>query len=465
MFIVIGQVRFLMKIVIVGAGKVGFIMAQMLSAENHDVVVIEQSPDRQQIIEDSLDVRVISGSGSSTSVLKAAGVQHADMLLAVTEFDELNMVACLLAKKYGTKTTLARVRNPEYLEVTEFSLEDLMGIDLIINPERVIAKEIAEIVKYPDALNVDYYADGKVQLQKLELKPDSPVAGKQLKDLDTSVPYNIVSIEREHSLLVPGGNDVLKLGDRINLMASTADMAEAKKLLGFHSRKIEHVTVLGGGRVGYYLAYILEQTQPSIKIKIIEKNLEKAKKISKKLTHTLVIHGDGSDYQVLEQENVAGSDIFIAVTDDDKINLLCSLIAKSMGVKKTACQMNRTEVMTLAEQIGIDTILSPRLLVAGTILKYLRAGSIISVTLFGEEQAEMLELLAQPGSKAVNRELRHIRFPRGSMIGAVFRDDQAIIPDGSFMIKPNDRLMVFSLPQSIHKIEQLFQNRGGRGVD
>lgn len=449
-----------MKVIIIGAGKVGFSMAQLLSAENHDVIVIEQSPARQQILEDTLDIQVIYGSGSSTSVLESAGVHNTDMLLAVTESDELNMVACLLAKKYGTKTTVARVRNPEYLEVTAFSLNELMGIDLIINPERVTALEIAEIAKNPEALNVDYYADGKVQLLELELKADSPLLEKPIKSLDTSIPYNIVSIARQHTMLVPSGDDVLKLGDHIHLMARTADMKAVEKLLGFYGHKVEQVTILGGGRTGYYLAQILEQSKPAINLKIIEKDLDRAEKISQKLNHALVIHGDGSDYQLLEEENIVASDLFVAVTDDDKINLLCSLIASNLGVKKTICQMKRTEVLPLAEQIGIDTILSPRLLAAGAILKYMRVGDIISVTLLGEERAEMLELLVQPAATAVGKELQHIAFPRGSMVGAVLRDDQVIIPDGTFIFKPYDRLMVFSLLKSIHKIERLFQNGG-----
>lgn len=449
-----------MKVIIIGAGKVGFSMAQLLSSENHDVVVIEQSPERQQVLEEALDVQVIYGNGSSTSVLELAGVRNADMLLAVTEYDELNMIACLLAKKYGVKTTIARVRNPEYLEVKEFSLNEIMGIDLIINPERVTAQEIFQIVKNPEALNVDYYADGKVQLIELELRANSALLGKRIKDLDSSVPYNIVSIARKHKMLVPSGEEKLQQGDHINVMAQTLEMREVKKILGFHSRKVEQVTILGGGRTGCYLAQMLENIRPPIGIKIIERDLFRSRQISQKLKQTLVIHGDGSDYEVLEQENIAHSDIFVAVTDDDKVNLLCSLIARNLGAKKTICQMKRTDVMPLVEQIGIDAILSPRIITAGAILKYMRGGNVISVTLYGEERAEMLELLAQPGASAVDKRLKHLKLPNGAVIGAVVREDRVIIPNGNFKIMPHDRLMVFSLPKSIHKTEQLFLNGG-----
>jgi trk system potassium uptake protein TrkA len=444
------------KAIIIGAGKVGFSIAQLLSNEDHDVVIIEQSSERQEILEETLDVKVIGGSGSSTSVLEAAGVRSADMLLAVTETDELNMVACLLGKKYGVKTTVARVRNPEYLEVKDFNFKESMGIDLIINPERVTALEIAKIIRHPEATNVDYYAMGKVQMVELEIKKQSPLVGKKIKELDTAHPYNIICIEHQQKIVVPRGDDTLYEGDRIHLMAQTTQMRDVEKMLGFQTPRVEHISILGGGRTGYYLAEILEQQRPELEIKIIEKDLLRARQISANLSQTLVIHGDGSDYQLLQEENIGNSDLFIAVTDDDKINVLCSLIASNLGVKKAICQVKRTDIAPLVEQIGIDTILSPRLLTAGAILKYLRRGDIISVTVFSDDRAEMLELLAQPGSSAVNKELRHIKFPRGSVIGAVMRDERVIIPDGRFEIKPYDRLMVFSILKSIHKIERLF---------
>jgi trk system potassium uptake protein TrkA len=371
------------------------------------------------------------------------------------------MIACLLAKKYGVKTTVARVRNPEYLEVKGFSLNEILGIDLFINPERVTAKEIYKIIKNPEALSIEYYANGKVQLIELEINENSPIKGKKLKELDISIPYNIVAIVRDRKMLVPSGDDVFRAEDRINIIARTAEMPEVEKALGFHSRKIEHVTILGGGRTGCYLAQMLEAGRPGIEIKIIEKDIFRARQIAQKLKHSLVIHGDGGDYEILEEENIGHSDMFVAVTDDDKVNLLCCLIAQNLGVKKTACQIKRTDVMPLVEQIGIDTIVSPRMITAGAILKYIRSGDIISVTLVGEERAEMLELLVQPGAVVIGKKLKNLDTPSGSVIGAVMREDRVIIPDGNFVINPHDQLMIFALPKSIHKIEKLFLN-GGR---
>ncbi|MEA1961241.1 MAG: Trk system potassium transporter TrkA [Bacillota bacterium] len=449
-----------MKTIIIGAGKVGFSMAQMLSGEDHDVVVIEQEPERQKIVEDILDVQVVRGSGSSCSVLESAGVKQADMVLAVTERDELNMIACLLAKQYGVKTTVARVRNTEYLEVD--NLGNLMGIDLIINPERVTAMEIAQIVKYPEALNVDYYADGKVQLIELPITEESSLIGKKLKDLKSSVPYNIVSIVRKHKMIVPSGEDNFYVGDRINVMTKTTDLREVERLLGFYRRKVDHVTILGGGRTGCYLAKILEHQKLPVNIKIIEKDIKRAREVSEKLDHTLVIHGDGSDFELLSEENIEQSDLFVAVTNDDKINLLCSLIAKNMGVRKTIAQVKRSDVMPLVEQIGIDIVLSPRILTAGAILKYIRRGDIVSVTVLGDETAEMIELYAQPNSVVVNKQIKQIRFPLGSVIGAIVRGEEVIVPGGDQFIRAFDRVIVFTLPRSVYKIEKMFQQNGGK---
>ncbi len=450
-----------MKSIIIGAGKVGFSIAQMLSVEEHDVVIIEQDEERYEVIEELLDVQVIKGSGASSSVLEAAGIRTADMVVAVTEIDELNMIACLLAKQYGIKTTIARVRNPEYIETPHFSPEALLGIDLIINPERVTAQEITKIITNPEALNVEYYADGRVKLLELYVHEKSPVAGMKLKLLNTSK-YVVVSIKRKHKMIVPSGEDLINAGDHIYVMANTRDMPDVLKALGIYRKTIENITILGAGRIGWYIAYIIEKEKIPVNVKIIEKNFKKARAISGKLKKALVINGDGSNLDLLEAENVGQSDLFIAVTDDDKINLLSSLIAKNLGVRKTISKIKRSDVMPLVEQIGIDKVFSPRILTAGAILKYIRQGDIISVTVLSEDSSEMIELVAQPKAIAVDKKLKNIKFPSGAVIGAIVRNEKVIIPSGDDVIKAFDHLMVFSLPKSISKMEKLFINGGKR---
>ncbi|NLB87956.1 MAG: Trk system potassium transporter TrkA [Syntrophomonadaceae bacterium] len=450
-----------MRSIVIGAGKVGFSIAQLLSSENHDVVVIEEDEERCTKVDELLDVQVINGSGASWRTLEAAGIRSVDLVVAVTEIDELNMIACLLAKQYGAKTTVARVRNTDYVETPHFSPESLLGIDLIINPERVTAQEIAKIVKNPEALDCDYYANGMVQLIAILIENNSPVAGLKLKELDASK-YVIVSILRKHKMIVPSGEDEIMVGDRLYIMANTHEMHEVLHVFGIQKSRVNHLTILGAGRIGCYLAEIIEKEHLPINVKIIEKDEKRAKEASARLRNTLVINADGSDIDLLENENVGQSDLFVSATDDDKINLLSSLITKNLGVKKIISIIKRTDIMHLMEEIGIDIVFNPRILTAGAILKYIRRGDIVSVTVLGEERAEMLELYAQPGSAAIGKELKKIKFPQGSVIGAIVRGDEVIIPNGDSIIKPFDHLMVFSLPKSIHKVEKLFLNGGKR---
>lgn len=450
-----------MKCIIIGAGKVGFNIAQMLSMEDHDVVVIEQDEERMKIIDEALDVQVIKGSGSSWSVLEEAGVKTADMMVAVTEADELNMIACFIAKQCGVTTTVARVRNPEYAETPAFSNGQLVGIDLIINPEMVTAYEISKIVKNPEALSVEYYANRRVQMLELEVNPKQIINGVKLKELDTSK-FVIVSIMRNQSMIVPAGEDIITAGDRIFVMTNTSDMPEVLRLLGVPRRRIESLTILGAGRTGFYLAQIMEREKFPNNVKIIEKDPRRAREVAEKLKHSLVINGDGSELTLLEEENIGESDLFIAVTDDDKLNILSSLIAKNLGVEQTISKVKRSDMMPLMDQIGIDIVLSPRLLTAGAILKYIRKGDIVSVTVLGEDRAEMMELVAQPGSVVVGKKLKDIKFPSGAVLGIIVRDDKVIIPSGSSEIKANDHVMVFSLFKSIHRVEKLFINGGAK---
>lgn len=443
-----------MRIIIIGAGKVGFSLAQMLSYENHDVVVIEKKPLRQKIVEENLDVQTILGSGASTSVLEEAGVAEADLLIAVTEIDELNMISCLIAKQYGVKKTVARIRNPEYLENTKFSPTTSIGIDLVINPERVTAKMISKLIHVPEAINVEYYADGKVQLLELYIKKDSPVVNKSLIEINFPKPNLIVAILRDEKMIIPRGSDVLKSGDLIFVIAETKNMLAVEKVLGEKRTKVENVIILGGGRIGYYLAKLLEKKPVSVKV--IDKDLEVCRKISSELNDTLVLHGDGTDISLLEEEDTGKADMFIAVTNDDKVNLLVSLLAKHLGAKKTAAQIRRSDYVPLIEKVGIDVAVSPRMLTAGAILQFIRRGDIVSVTLLGSAKAEMIELVVPDSSKIVKKPLKKLKFPRHAIIGAIVRGNDVIVPTGDDFINPGDRVMVFALPEAIKKVEKFF---------
>ncbi len=442
-----------MKIIIVGAGKVGFSIAQILSYENQDVIVIEKNNERRQIVEAQLDVQAIHGNGASIATLKAAGIEDAQLLVAVTEFDELNMVACLLGKKLGVKKTVARVRNPQYIEDAEVSAKSL-GIDLVINPEWVTAEMIAKLAEIPEAINVDYYADGRVQLLELQLSLDSPVVYKKLKDISFPKPNLIIAILRNGKMIIPRGNDQLKPYDYVFVLAETENMVAIENVLGKKRTKIESITILGGSRIGFYLAKILERD--SFSVKLIEKNIEVCKEISQHLTNTLVLHGDGSDISLLEEEEVGQTDLFVAVTNDDKVNLLVSLIAKHLGASRTIAQIRRSEYIALVEKVGVDVAVSPRLLTAGAILRFIRKGDVISVSLIGAAKAEMMELIVSPNSEAVGKPIKALKFPIDAIIGAIVNEDKITVPTGDDQIEPHDRVIVFALPKAVSKVEDFF---------
>ncbi len=437
-----------MRVIIIGAGKIGFNIAKILVQEKHDVIVIEKDEERAKILMESLDIQVIIGNGASSSVLREAGINEANLVVAVTEIDEVNMIACMLAKNFSVDKTVARVRNPEYLEDNpEQSKRVLPGIDLVINPELVTAKEIAKLIDVPEALDVVYYGNGKIQLLELKITAEAPVANKYIKDLKFNYPYLIVSIFRAGKMMIPRGDDKLLANDIIFILAKTKEMIRIERLLGTEREKAERVMVLGGGFTGYHLARILEERK--YKVTIIEKDYNRCLDLSNKLQNTLVIHGDATDIDLLKTESAEDADIFVCLTDDDKLNLLVSLIVKNLGTKRTIAQVRRSDYISLMQSVGIDVGISPRTLTANAILRFINKGNnVLSVTLLSNESAEMLEFIVQPDSKIINSKLRELNFPSGAILGSIFRKNQVIIPKGDDVILPGDMVTVFVLPKN-----------------
>ncbi|PKM83190.1 MAG: Trk system potassium transporter TrkA [Firmicutes bacterium HGW-Firmicutes-14] len=450
-----------MHAIIIGTGKVGFSIAQMLSLEGHEVTVIEKDEERRRIVQESLDVQTLLGSGASPVVLEEAGVTSTDLVVAVTEMDELNIVSCMIAKQYGVAKTVARVRNPEYVETTHKSSQFSLGVDVIINPERVTANEIVKLMEVPEALKVEYYADGQVQLLELRLTPASPVIGTKLKDLGLSHHALIVAIQRQGSMIIPRGDDVLETNDVVFVVARTDEMIKVEKLLGQKRVSIQKVTILGGGRIGYYLARLLEEKR--LQVKIIEKDKQKCKLISDRLYNSLVINGDGTDIELLKEEGTGEADLFVAATGDDKLNLLVSLLSKHLGVKNTTTVIRRSEYISLVEQVGIDVVVSPRILTASTILKLILPQEVVSVSFLGGANAETMEIIVPEKCKANYKKLKDIRFPRGAIIGSIMRGDSVIVPTGEDQILPLDRVMIFALPDAVTRVNNFFEV-GRRGI-
>ncbi|AFV13050.1 Trk system potassium uptake protein TrkA [Thermacetogenium phaeum DSM 12270] len=447
-----------MRVIVVGAGKVGFNIAQILSREGHDVVLIEKDEERIQVVQEHLDIQTICGSGASCATLEEAGVREADMFVAVTESDELNLVACIMAKQYGVPKTIARARNPEYVESSRQISYAKVGIDLLINPERVTALEIVKLLENPQARDVEFYADGKIQLEELEIRDDLPLASRQINQLKNLGQFLIVAIIREGRLIIPGGDDYLRPRDRVYIIARTSEMPRLERHFACRQVRIEDVVILGGGRIGYYLAQQLERK--NYNIKVIEKDHKKCKSLAARLKKTLVINGDAVDTDLLLEENIGQADAFIAVTGDDKLNLLVALMAKSLGAKRTVVQVRRSDLIPLLEHVDVDTVVSPRILTAGAILRFVRKGEVASVTVLEDSRAEVIELTVPASAPVVNRRLKEVKLPKGTLIGAIVRGGQAIIPGGDDQVNGGDRVLVFSIPENIPKVEHFFGAQG-----
>ncbi|MCR4442077.1 MAG: Trk system potassium transporter TrkA [Peptococcaceae bacterium] len=445
-----------MRVIIIGAGKIGFNIAKLLAQQEHDVVIIEKDEERARVLQDNLDIQVITGNGASAATLQEAGVKEADLLAAVTEVDEVNMVACMLAKNFGVGKTVARVRNPEYLQDSNGMKKGVFtGIDLVINPELVTAKEIAKLIDVPEALDVVYFSDGNIQLLELKITPEAQVAGMYLKDLEIPYPFIIVAVFRKGEMLIPRGNDQILPHDIIFILARTKDMMRIERMLGSERKRAERVMILGGGFTGYHLARILEERK--YHVKIIEKEYKRCLDLSNALNSTLVLHGDATDIDLLKAEGAGDADVFVCLTDDDKLNLLVSLIVKHLGAKKTVAQVRRSDYIGLMESVGIDVGISPRTLTANAILRFINRGSnVVSVTLLSNESAEMMEFIVAPESKVANKKLKDLNFPAGSIVGSIYRSSQVIIPKGDDSLLPGDVVTVFALPKSTSQVMDYF---------
>ncbi len=444
-----------MRVIIVGAGEVGFEIAKFLSAENIDVVVIDQSKDKLRRVSEKLDVSVIEGEGGAPSVLKTAGAEIADILLAVTNIDETNMIACLIANvMFQIPRNVARIRNLEY--IGNDLLLQRIGINPAISPEVEAGKAVIRLLEAPFAVDVEDFEDGKVKVIGFRISSDSKFIGNELKNLELTEPKVLVgAIQRGDEIIIPTGSDTLKKDDIIFLPLKAEDIESVCQNIGCVTQQVKSVMIVGGGRIGYYVAKTMEAR--NLNIKVIEKDAERCKFLLNSLRKSVVLLGDGSDQKLLEEENIQDMDIFAAISNNEELNIMASLLAKSRGVKKVITIVNRTDYLPLAYNLGIETVLSPRLITAGTILKYVRGGNILSLTTMAEGKAELMEAEVKDGSILIGKTLHEVELPKKTLIGAIIRDDDVIIPSGSDKILEKDKVIIFTLRESIKKVEKLLR--------
>jgi trk system potassium uptake protein TrkA len=444
-----------MRVVIVGAGEVGYQIAKVLTAEDVEVVVVDKSKEQLKRIAAETDVAVVVGEGGVPSVLEEAGAKEADILVAVTDIDEINIVACSVAKEiFKIPRNVARIRNLEYIG-NETLLQHL-GINPAISPEVESAKAVIRLIEIPLAADVEDFEEGKVKVIGFRIPSDSSLIGRPLKKLDLTHPKVLIgAIQRGDKIIVPSGNDVIKKDDIIFLPVRAEDVALVCNAVGGFSQSAKRIMIVGGGRIGYYVAKTMEER--NLSIKIIEKDTDRCKFLLNSLKKCVILNGDGSDQKLLEEENISDMDIFAAISNNEELNIMASLLAKSLGVKKVITIVNRTDYLPLANNLGIEAVLSPRLITADTILRYVRGADILSLTTVAEGKIEIIEPQVKKGSVIIGKTLREVELPKKSLIGAIIRDHSIIIPSGSDRILDRDRLIIFTLKESIKRVEKLLQ--------
>jgi trk system potassium uptake protein len=445
-----------LKIVIVGAGEVGYHIASRLALENKDVVVVDKDAEAIRRVADGMDVQTVNGSGSSPSVLEEAGIREAEILLAVTNRDETNLVACLVADLLspGTKK-LARIRGADFDQYHETFRNQTAHIDTVINPEIEVVNTIEQLMRVPGAVDVGEFAQGRIKFVGVYLDRHSRLAGVRLSDLPEKIGRRllIAAVVREEEVIIPTGKDRLLPGDLIYFISEQDKLSEALSIFDKHPEPVKRVLIIGGGRIGMRLAMRLESQ--SIYCKIIEKNPLRCAVLAEKLNKAIVLHGDGSDQNLLSEENIGDIDVVVTLTNDEETNILSSLLARRMGAGKAITKISKFSYFPLMTAIGIEQVVSTRLSAINTILQHVRRGKVLSAVSLKGEQAEVLEAVALETSDIVDKPLRRISFPKGAILAGIIRKDHIIIPDGESIVEPNDRIIIFAQRRAISGVEKL----------
>ncbi|MBF0227122.1 MAG: Trk system potassium transporter TrkA [Desulfobacterales bacterium] len=445
-----------MKIVIVGAGEVGFHIANRLALENKNVVVIDKNPDALRRVADNIDVQVIQGSGSNPSILEEAGIREANIMLAVTNQDETNLVACVVTDIISPSTKkIARIRNADFDKYHDTLRYNPPHIDTVINPEIEVVKTIDRLMTVPGAVEVGEFANGLVKVVGINLEENSRLRGLRLLDLPSVIQKSrplIAAIVRDDQLIIPRGDDVLLHKDLIYFTCEVDKLTETLSVFDKIAHPVKRVLIIGGGRIAIRLASLLEKK--SIYTKIIEKDQKRCAELAKRLDKTIVLHGDGSDHQLLMEENVSDADFVVSLTNDEETNILTSLLVQRMGAKKTITKISKFSYMPLMSALGMHMVVNPRLSAINSILQYVRKGKVLSAMSIKGEQGEVIEAVALATSQIVGKPLKNVPFPKGALIVGIIRGDKVTIPSGESIINPDDRIIIFSTRQAIPKIEK-----------
>lgn len=437
-------------------GAIGSQLAKQLSAEHHDIVVIDPDPSKLEYVDSISDVLTVEGSATQIHILKEARIDNADLVIAVTSKEEVNISTAIIAKQLGAKKTLARVANDEYISPDCSVNFNALGIDHMIYPEDLAAFETVKLMKRSAATDVIEYENGKLSLLGFRLDATAPVIRKSILEVASeyaSFDFRIVAIQRGQTTIIPSAKDLFLKNDQVFIITTPAGIDMVLDLAGKKDQKFEDLMILGGGRIGRKTAQMLED---ELNIKLLESNKEKSYKLADQLAKTLVIHGDGRDIDLLAQEGIIDMDAFIAVTNDAETNIISCLMAKHLGVKKVIALVDNVDYIPLAQTIGLDSLINKKLIAANNITRTIRKGSIVSSsTLYGVD-AEIFEMQCQEHAPITKAPLKSVRFPKDAILGGILRNGEGMIAVGDTEIQPGDKAVVFSLPGTIDKVKKLF---------
>jgi trk system potassium uptake protein TrkA len=455
-----------MKVIICGAGQVGFNIARYLAVEGNDVVVIDQRPELISKISDTLDVQAILGHASHPNVLEQAGAADADMLIAVTAADEVNMVACQIADAlFNIPTKIARVRHQSYLQpmwANRLFSPEHMPIDVIISPEIAVAQAIMRRLQVPGAIDVIPLANDQVRLIGARCTEDTPLVNTPLRQLTVLFPdlnIVIIGIVRQDRAIVPTAEDQMLPGDEVYFVVDVKHVDRAMAAFGHEEEEARRIVIFGGGSIGLFLAQEIEANSPGLTVRIIEYDRERAEYVAKTLDRAVVLHGDALDSELLDEANVGAAETVVAVTNDDETNILASLLAKRYGAKRVMTLVNKTTYTPLMGTLGVDVVISPRGITVSNILQHVRRGRIHAVHSLHEGFGELIEADALETSPLVGKPLKEVKLPSGILLGAVVRDGQVISPRGNTVVKANDRVVLFATAEAVKKVEKMFSVR------
>ncbi|GAB4425778.1 MAG: Trk system potassium transporter TrkA [Anaerolineae bacterium] len=451
-----------MHILVIGAGDIGFYLAKRLSEEQHDIVMIEADPHKVARASEQLDAFVVEGNGGSYRVLKQAGLDKIEIVAAMTDSDEANLMACKIAKKSGVRTTVARVRHPQFTQPDFILSPEELGTDLILHPEKQTADAIVRLIRKSSATYAVDFEGGRIELLGLRLDKNSRLLNIPLKYLGQeteNLHMRVVAINRNYQTIIPRGDDAMQAGDQIFV---AIDHAFSNKFIQFAGKTDEpskNIMILGGGLIAQFIGLAVGH---EVNIKIIEKNISKARRLADLLPNALIIHGDGTDFDLLNHEDISEMDAFIAVTGNDEINIITTLLAQHSNVTRSVALINKSEYLAIASKIGMDAIVSKQSLTVNAVQRYIHSQEVANIAGLPGIEAQIIEYIAGEGCPITCHELRNVPFPRRAIVGLVMRQEDVIIPHGNTQIQPGDKVLVFAMPDTLPTLSRLFAQEKSR---